>query len=537
MSFWAGLASGMKDGLAQQERQEERDANQNWQERMFEYRQKQDTYAKSRQERLDVERLEERDYNRKRQDEEMKLARVQTFLPYLNNPAMAGALAGQGDSSSLAPMSPKAIAAGSTAFQTHLGDLTPEQRQSPFFDALSQSPDGQAAVVAFMSAQAKEGNTIGMQDLPKYFRYMGSVEGQGQEAATGFLKSMLEGSADINNTDTFIKGLFAMSQWKPTKHLFQHIDSPTDTSDLKPQYEAWKTGVINEAMNEASIDPESERSKDILDAVTDTQNGDTETRGLNSLVSEYGFGVDLVKQQGFDDNFLISSFYETPTPSKETPHDIVVPDPETGQDPVAGELKTWEDVEAARQNGFSGMVTIDGVSYNITPLEGQAPENKKTPAPNKEQGFMEFGDSATENVDTTVKEINSLSFEGDTQVVVDGVKQKLLDAGIKWPTNEQEMNHFIQDLNEAIEGFGLNVPDNILNALVDEAASNSLDQTAPATANETRANTEKHLRSQLEKAEKDYRLDWSRGRRGNPERQQQIEQAKQALDEFLSSVN
>lgn len=458
MSFWAGLASGMKDGLAKQERQDERNQTRDWQQKMFDYKQKQDDYVRQRNERMDTLALEERDYNRARQQEELKLTRIQTFLPYLNNPAMADVLAGQGDSASLKPMSPKAIAAGSTAFSSHLEDLTPEQRQDPFFDALSQSRDGQAAVIAFMAAQAKEGNTIEMKDLPKYFRYMGSVGGQGTDAAKDFLSSMVEGSADITNSDTFIQGMMAMSRWKPTQHLFQQIDSPTETSDLKPQYEAWKTAMINEAMNVASVSPDSERSKAILDAVTDTQNADSETRGLNALVQEFGFGADLVKQQGFDDNFLISSFYDQTAPAPEAP---IQPDQEQ-------QFTNWEEVEAARQEGFSGLVTIDGQSYNIAPL------NAKTPAPDKEQGFVEFGDSATDGISSAIQEINSLDFEANPEMAMNSAKEKLISVGIMWPTNEQELDYFIQDMNEAVQGFGLNIPQQVLDMLIDQAAKNSI---------------------------------------------------------------
>lgn len=462
MSFWAGVAQGFKDAEARRERdmdrasrQEEIEYNRNWQQRMFDYRQKQDEYAQNRQARLDEMAIEERDYNRKRQEEELHLARVTTFLPYLNNPAMAGALAGTGNSSSLGPMSPKAIAAGSEAFKLQFQDLTPEQRKTPFFQALSQSADGQAAVVAFMSAQAEEGNTIKMQDLPKYFKYLGATQGQGQEQAQEFLTSVMDGSADIKDTDTFIRGLVAMQQWKPVKHLFQQVDAPTSQSDLDAQHDNWKTAIVNEALRLHETLPEGDpRKSEILNAVTATENTATEMRGYNALVRDLKIGADLREQQGFGDNFLINGYYDQPQAAGGQPDPIVVE-----KDGLTTYSSFEEATAASQKEGFVNKFYVEGFGSQPISLNGfQSPTDT----------FVDFGDAATDTIQESVDGINA------EPATVDSVIQDLTEAGINFPTNEQELDFFIQDVNEAIESFGMNLPQEVLDQVMDRAAQNAL---------------------------------------------------------------
>lgn len=467
MGFWAGVAQGFRDSearkerdMARQERQEDRDYNRGWQERMFDYRQKQDEYARSRQMRLDEMAMEDREYNRQMQMDQLKLQRLETLLPYLNNPALAGAFAGTGSSSDLAPMKPQTIAAGSKAFGMLFKELTPEQQDSTFFTSLSQSAEGQASVMAFMAAQAKEGNTVSLADMPKYFKYLGATKGTNAEEATQFLSSVVSGDSDITDTDTFIKGLITLNQYRPVQHLFVQTDSPTSETDINSQYDNWKVAVLNEARRAANNMPEGEERDAILSSVTASTNTETETEGLQELASR-GFGSSLLKSQGLEDNYLVATFYDTQLTSSNDPEKPSEPHTETVDPSGVPTYQSWEEVAEARANGFSGKVIVGGQEFTVMALDG-------------EDDFVEFGDTATETIQENVDTINQSSTDVYYGELAETVKSELMDAGIVWPTNEQELNHFIDDVNEAVESFGLNVPQEVLDMVMDQASQNAL---------------------------------------------------------------
>lgn len=468
MAFWAGVAQGFRDSearkerdMARQERQEERDYNRGWQERMFDYRQKQDEYARSRQMRLDEVAMEDRAYNRKMQEEALKLNRLETFLPYLNNPALAGALAGTGSSSDLAPMQPEAIAAGSNAFKMLFKELTPEQQKDPFFVNLSQSAEGQASVMAFMAAQADGPNNITLADMPKYFKYLGATKGAGQEEAKEFLSSVFSGDANINDTDTFIKGLLTLQQYKPVQHMFIQTSSPASETDVNSQYENWKVAVLNEARHAAHRMPKGREKDSILSSVKASTVAETESEGLRELTSQ-GFGSSLLKSQGFGDNYLIATFYDSQVEAPEVsekPSDDVTETVDLSDEPT---FNSYEEALQSLPEGFSGYVVIAGRRGMV---------NLPKPAG---EDFVEFGDSATETIQEGVDTINQSSTDVYYGELAETVKSELMDAGIVWPTNEQELNHFIDDVNEAVESFGLNIPQEVLDMVMDQASQNAL---------------------------------------------------------------
>jgi hypothetical protein len=518
MSFWTGVASGFKDAEASKERAEERALRQedreyarDYQERMFSYKQKQDDYVRERQGRMDKLAIEDRN-----------LARIKELLPHLAqvNPGLVSAFGGEGSSSGgVSPMDPTAIAVGSGDFAVEFNGLTAEQKKDPFFGALAQSKDGQAAVKAFMKTQATKGNTVELKDIPKFFKYVGATPGSGKAEKKEFLSGLVDGAVDISDTPTFVKGLIALSQYKPVKHLFRQIDAPMDDRGMEVNYNNFKTRIVNAAFRAAEGLPKGERKDAILNAVSAVEKEGNEVRGIQALVG-LGIGSDLNEP----DNPLIADFYsvaEEPAPQPEAPA--------AGAGARPTEIKVFPNVAAAEEARLEGSLPetyhVEGfygkggqlrLMRTVTPPEeasGEVPTNTSEATPPKptrgssiNRVFTEeevFGqgnraerrgppptnspDVLGSRTQSDVDELQRAKLEKQAAVSratnrsnrqnaatlrqVSAVKGDLEESGLVWPTNEQELEEYISGVDEAIDNFGP-LPEEVYNMLIDQATQN-----------------------------------------------------------------
>jgi len=508
MGFWTGVAAGFKDAEASRERAEERALRQedreyarDYQERMFSYRQKQDEYARQRQGRMDKLAIEDR-----------KLARMRELLPYLNS-GFVSALGGEGSPSrGASPMDPTAIAAGSQAFALEFNSLTAEQKKDPFFSSLSQSKDGQAAVKAFMEAQAKKGNTVDLKDIPKFFKYLGATPGSGKVERQKFLSGLVDGTADISDTPTFVKGLIALSQYRPVKHLFRQIDAPMDDRGMEVNYNNFKTRIVNEAFRAAEGLPEGERKTAILNAVSAVEKEGNEVRGIQALVG-LGIGSDLNEP----DNPLIADFYsvaEEPAPQPEASA--------AGARDRSTEIKVFPSVAAmveASENGtlpeiysVEGFYTKEGnlkvlrdervprteASSGEVPSRGKRPRGGVRSEEPSEPIFRQTTDSSGRRSGAPGSAVAGLEPVSEEQAAMFSsrglnqsnrlaaaakrspqvfdektlaFKEELEGMGLVWPTNEQELEEYISALDEVANNYAP-IPEDVYNMLVDQATQN-----------------------------------------------------------------
>lgn len=442
------------------------------------------------------------------QADELEISRTNQILSML--PAeLASTLGGgpaSGDKGASNVMSVKAIDKGALAFNAEFGNLDSDLQKSEFFTAASESRTAQATIMAFMEAQAKKGNTVDLADVPKYFKYLGATEGKGEGEAKEFMASMLDGSADLKNKDTFINGLMAMRNYKPTQHLFMQTDVPDNIDDASKQITVWEQDVEFEAWQaRESLDPAGADYKEVTHALALIKRKETRTEGLN-ILARRGFGADTVEKYGMADNTVISRAYGNQQPGAATPASTDAVNPPAD----ATTFGDWGEVEAARAEGFSGAATVGGVSYTIAPVEVQQPVSAdvdaEPPADTNDPEFLGTGYvDDTPAMDTPIDDMFNSVIESEgvpsTEIEryqrppsepidmeaagadiqasaegmdIDAVIQDIEDIGIKWPINEEELGWFREDMKELVYGGGVDIPNEVLMEVIKLASENSL---------------------------------------------------------------
>ena len=469
---------------------------------------------------------------------------------------LASALGGSGgDTNKGSVPSVGAIEAGATEFTVAYEELSDEVKSSPFFKAASSDVAAQATLMAFVKAQAKQNNTITLDQLPKYFKYLGAVEGKGEAAVTEFMNSVLSGDVDVSNTDTFIKGLKALKGYKPTQQLFMQTGAPQDITDATQQVKVWETAVEVDAYR-AVQGLKGDQKSEVQSALAMLERKENRTKGLD-ILARYGFGANAVKEYNMGDNPVVSSYYNSNAPTTTSPTTVapttvaptvntdvaptvntdVAPTvntdvaPTVNTDVAAGDVtmfNSWAEVEAARNEGYSGLASVGGVSYMIEPPTEAAEtaptveQNVDTSTPPSEEAFLGTGfQLEEENNDTAIDAMFAETVEGplvvpadaeqwpnnrptinefpdvdmakevkslEASTTVEDAMAVLMGMNIEMPTNREELGFFKEDLKSVIYESGANVSDEILKGIIAVAAENSTkgetmqDQTSPPPA-------------------------------------------------------
>ena len=528
MAFFAGLAEGFVTGRQMKAEKEEKD-------RLAEYRKSEQDYRTGRDALKDRLAADALTYARGRDTRADKLAADQlevtrtVALLELMPPNLTSALGGSGGDTNKGPVpSAGAIGAGGSKFTAQYEGLSDEDKNSPFFKAASSDVATQATLIAFMEAQAKKGNTVTLDQLPKYFNYLGAVEGKGEVAAAEFMNSMLSGDSDVTDTDTFIKGLKALKGYKSTEQLFMQTGAPQDITDATQQIQVWENAVEVDAYR-AMQDLKGDKKQEVQRALAMLERKENRTQGLD-ILAKYGFGANAVQEYNMGDNPVIKSYYNSSAPTAAAPNTNTVVEPNTNTVVAADDVtvfNSWTEVEAARNEGYSGLVSVGGVSYTIDPLPGAAgaapivEESVDTSTP-PEEAFLGTGfQLEEENNDTAIDAMFAETVEGPLAVPADAEQWvsnrptinespdvdmaeevKSLEASttvedamaalkkmnIEMPTNREELGFFKEDLKSVVYESGANVSDTILKGIIAVAAENSTkgetmqDQTNPPPA-------------------------------------------------------
>lgn len=311
--------------------------------------------------------------------EERDIARTTQLLSMM--PAgTASALGGSGGKTEV--MSSKAMSAASPLFKAEFANLSDKDKESDFFKAAANSEATQATLMGFIEAQAEKNNNVSLADLPKYFKYVGSVEGRGQAEAKEFVANLMSGDENVSDKDSFIKGLMTMKNLRPTKELFRQIGTPTDLKDVGDKLKYWETAIETDAYK--AMDKLPPADKEIVDnALASMQHKETRVKGLRVLAS-YNFGKDAIAEHNMGEIGVIKGYYgsDDPTSMEPTVEEPVVETPtvdledELEKEALGGNgatsFNTVAEAEAARAEGFSGPAYIGGVYGEIPPLEGEA---------------------------------------------------------------------------------------------------------------------------------------------------------------------
>jgi len=437
-----------------------------------------------------------------------RLATLSSLMPSGLTSSLGGSASAKGSKGGSTVMSADAITEGATLYNSEYQNLSEDAKNSEFFKMLKGDTGVQASMMAFIAAQAKKNNTVTLQDLPKYFKYAGSIEGQGEAEAQEALEMLASGEA-ITDVKSFTKGLLAFRNYKPTQHLFQQTGTPADLDDLGNQLTFWESATETEAYRKLDSLPDDIRRK-TEQALSQMETKATRVKGLSTLAA-LGFGRDAANKNNLMNNSVIGSFYTTVEEPVAAPTgDAAAAPVEAPKSPVQGEVfDSWTEVEEARNNGFSGTATVGGVAYNIAPVEGPDGLTQGSVAPEQEAaGGVDESGFSTSNVDTSLKPVPELdalfeevmtrgaqpktvipdwrpsapepltteAIKGGIEGALEGealeekvasVEEELFDLGVHKPTNVQELAYFKEDLNVLISDLEIQIPPEVLKGVVE----------------------------------------------------------------------
>lgn len=465
----------------------------------------------------------------KLKEDELEISRTSDLLKMIPT-SLSSSLGGGSSSTSTSgkgstTLSTEAMKEGSLLFKAEFKNLDEDTKKSEFFQAAAKSPGAQATIMAFVEAQGKKGNTIDLTDVPKYFKYLGATEGKGEAEAKEFLDSLVSGDESLGDKDTFIKGMMAMRNYKPTKQLFIQTDSPASIDDASKQLPVWENAVEVDAYRALPNLTGAEKAE-VQKALGMLERKENKTQGLD-ILAKYGYGSGAVKQYNMEDNPVISSYYggREPQATPTEPQAAVTQSSPKG----VTVFKDWDEVTAARAEGFTGKASVGGVTYSISPLEtppavteGTGPETPPAavegtgPETVNGDGFRGTGyvrppeDNMDTDIDRLFNEASNLeeaAVEGDPikftraeetpdvdleegvenlsdipdtfespeefEKSVDFVLEEIEELGINLPTTNTELSEFRDDLKELVYEMGADIPKPVLQEVIKRATDNA----------------------------------------------------------------
>ena len=277
MGFWTGMANATKDRADRNERQDARDQDQAYRDKMFEYTVAQDKLATKRQTKLDGIAAEDLRYNRGAQEDALELTAsnrtvdLQIKIMELN-PDLAVSLGGGGTPTAGSGRGGTSGSKGSpyvpsSAEQIQSVDFLTQQlggvegiknlkgASKVLFDAALSNPAAAYTLHMFQQAQLKAGNDMAIEDLPTYFEIASEVAAKGQDAMDAFYES--GGLEGITDNESFIKGFAALVGFKPAGLNLNQIapviseDDQMRTASMVRELDKVKTAeLIADRMNE-----------------------------------------------------------------------------------------------------------------------------------------------------------------------------------------------------------------------------------------------------------------------------------------------
>jgi hypothetical protein len=313
------------------------------------------------------------------QKDELEIKKAKEMMSMI--PAsLASIIAGEGGGSAGSKghaMSTEAMTTGSKLFNAEYKNLSDEAKESDFFKAAANSPATQATLMAFVELQAKKGNTVKLDELPKYFRHAGSVDGRGGAEAKETIDALMSGEMDLNDKDSFIKGLLSLKNYKPAEELFVQTGTPDDLKTKSEKIKYWETAIETDAYRKLDSYPPDDRAK-IDRALTGLQRKERRTKSLDVLAS-YGLGMDTVMNNNMQDVDIIQSYYgnqlnkpvEVKIDKVDEVEDPIVPlvNPElpsssNATDDSIYEAKSPQEFMKAKDSGYTGPIRYKGKIYD-----------------------------------------------------------------------------------------------------------------------------------------------------------------------------
>ena len=326
MSFWGGVAKGFEAGEAKREKETLRDDRlaseakaesrwkTQWENTLSNQQEARDAAEAARileQKRFDIgqDRLLKLDKKEQSRFEEAQALERAKFIMDNIPPSMLSALGGgpqfKGKGT---PLSVAEMTAGAAVFDKLYLELDEDTSKSPFFTALSTDPGNKTMISAFMEAQAAKGNPVQLEDMPKYFKFLGYTEGKSVEESKKFLSSALNGEG-FEDTAALVNGLINFSTFSTAKPLFAQINAPTSN---KPNDRVAQVAYLQKAIEFdaiAKLESLSPVDQDVANqALAMLEIPANRTKGLSTL-ARFGFGLDAAQEAGMMENPIVAALY------------------------------------------------------------------------------------------------------------------------------------------------------------------------------------------------------------------------------------
>ena len=268
MSFWTGMANATKDRADRNERQDARDQDQAYRDKMFDYAQSQDLLAAKRLTEQDALRAEDLLYNRTAQEAALELTASNRTLDLQvrileANPDLAVSLGGGGTpttgSGGRTGNSGNSYVPGSRE-QADSVDYLIQQlggaegvknlkgESKVLFDGALNDPATAYTLHMFQQAQLKAGNNIAIEDLPSYFKIASSVTAKGGDAMEAFYES--GGLEGVTDNESFLRGFAALAGYEPARLNLNQIapvtseDDQMKTANMVREFDNTKTAEL-----------------------------------------------------------------------------------------------------------------------------------------------------------------------------------------------------------------------------------------------------------------------------------------------------
>lgn len=194
MAFWGGFARGRADALARKERDEEREAKLAWDTKVFDYKVSQDTYTRERQETLDKEDRERRDFER-------KLKLIQAGIPVAGS---GGVVTPSTKTTKTSGVSPADAAAQtlilSKRVENAYSDLSDTDKE--YYKTILKTPSAAHTLMTLISELEKDQKTtIKMSDVPTIIEIAGLTEGKEVDA----YKLLQDNGVDLDDPEAILE--------------------------------------------------------------------------------------------------------------------------------------------------------------------------------------------------------------------------------------------------------------------------------------------------------------------------------------------
>jgi SepF-like predicted cell division protein (DUF552 family) len=461
MAFWAGVAAGVEA------KQKERIAEE------------ETAYRRSRDEEADAYRDMVFEYNKNRDKETNDLRVLQATASFYAAlpPQLARELAGNISSNDVSPESnPKkinnlkksmtvpVITATQAKFNGIIKGLNVEDgsKEDLFYKSARTDPQAQVTIISFLEEQAKKGNVVALEDVPKYMKIVGETKGSDINDIKELMSSVGSGDTIINDITALTKATIMAYSYVPDQVLLLQTGAPISDTRQKTQFQNTITRLTNLATLKSG-----QGSKDAADALLMLENpeGAVQSQGMAKIIKTFPKESSEIIDENADVNPLVKDLKALlPSTEENTIKVLDVNQKKIHDANVTNGLvyNSKKELEDALPNLDSGLKVYYRSENGVFKPFVVPPRENTT-----ETRSVKFSKGGlADDMDTEPMEENT------EMRPVDQAQEQFSEFGLKMPTNDKELEAYKQTLVTVKELINPNMDTSVLKELTDRAIQN-----------------------------------------------------------------